>query len=45
VPVAVCPPAPVGEWDLGDAPDTTIGGLAGYVGIGRQPRPGRYRYG
>lgn len=28
---------PVSEWDLGDAMDTTIGGLVGYVGIGRKP--------
>ena len=27
----------VSEWDLGDAMDTTIGGLVGYVGIGRKP--------
>jgi hypothetical protein len=28
---------PVSEWDLGDAMDTAIGGLVGYVGIGRKP--------
>jgi len=28
---------PVSEWDLGDAMDTTIGGLVGYAGIGRKP--------
>ena len=28
---------PVGEWNLGDAMDTTIGGLVGHVGIGRKP--------
>jgi S-adenosyl methyltransferase len=27
---------PASEWDLGEAVDTTIGGLAGYVGIGRK---------
>jgi hypothetical protein len=35
----VMPPGvvPVSEWDLGEAMDTTIGGLVGYVGISRKP--------
>jgi hypothetical protein len=30
-------PVPIGEWDLGDAMDTTVGDLVGYSGIGRKP--------
>jgi hypothetical protein len=35
----VMPPGvvPISEWDLGDAMDTTVGGLVGYSGIGRKP--------
>ena len=35
----VLPPGvvPISEWNLGTAMDTTVGGLAGYVGIGRKP--------
>jgi hypothetical protein len=29
------------EWGPPDQIDTTVGGLIGYVGIGRKPLPGR----